>query len=315
MDILRAKNGTMPAFWMSYIDLTCLLLNFLRASREGNWYLHLTSIKELIPWCFAYSMTNYARYLPWYLIEMINLVHTHPELFRYLKDSGFSTQIDNENPFGSIPMDQTIQETINKDTQTPGGTRGFSMKKSAISKHCITTDYRASCVHQLRYFVNSQWLGIKYPDLSRARIQRDEEDIKSLLEMLQNIWLNPFSKESTDLCNMSTGAIVEPELISDVLNAREKGKEACEQFISERLSSSRSKKFFDSLPRIKLKSFDTASRKKVKATNKEVMLKADKNLFCMMMLISQNQNLDMKHVLAHPLGPIPWSLTCNDGTL
>ena len=78
--------------------------------------------------------------------------------------------------------------------------------------------------------------------------------------MFQNIWQNPFSKEFTDLCNMSAGAIVEPELISDVLNARENGKEACEQFISERISSGRTTKFFDSLPRIKLKSFDTASR-------------------------------------------------------
>ena len=64
IDILRAKNGTMSGFWMSYIDLTCLLLDFLRASREGNWDLHLTLIKELIPWCFAYSKTNYLRYLP-----------------------------------------------------------------------------------------------------------------------------------------------------------------------------------------------------------------------------------------------------------
>ena len=301
MDMLRARNGTMSAFWMSYIDLTYLLLHFLRTSREGNWDLHLTSIKELIPWRFAYSKTNYAWYLPWYLIEMINLVHAHPELFSYLKDSEFSTQISNENPFGCIPMDQTIEETISKDTQTPSGTRGFSMKKGAVLKHYITADYRASCVRQLRYFVNRQRLGIKHPDLSRARIQRDEEDIKSLLEMFQNIWQSPFSKESTDLCNMSTGAMVEPELISDVLNARGKGKEACEQFISERLSSSRSKKFFDSLPRIKLKYFDTASRKKVKATNKEVTLKADKNLFRMMTLISQNRDLDMKDVLAHPL--------------
>ena len=58
---------------------------------------------------------------------------------------------------------------------------------------------------------------------------------------------------------MSTGAIVEPELISDVLNAREKDKEACEQFISERLSSSRSKKFFDSLPRIGFRQVDLRS--------------------------------------------------------
>ena len=29
-----------------------------------------------------------------------------------------------EEEFGRIPVNQTIEETINKDTQTPGGTKG-----------------------------------------------------------------------------------------------------------------------------------------------------------------------------------------------
>ena len=45
------------------------------------------------------------------------------------------------------------------------------------------------------------------------------------------------------------------------------------------------------------------------------MLKADKNLFGMMTVISQSRNLDMKDVLSHPLGPIPWSLSTSYGTL
>ena len=45
------------------------------------------------------------------------------------------------------------------------------------------------------------------------------------------------------------------------------------------------------------------------------MLKADKNLFGMMAVISYSRNLDMKEVLSHPLGSIPWSLATADGTL
>ena len=45
------------------------------------------------------------------------------------------------------------------------------------------------------------------------------------------------------------------------------------------------------------------------------MLKADKNLFGMMAVISHSRNLDMKEVLSHPLGSIPWSLATADGTL
>ena len=34
-----------------------------------------------------------------------------------------------------------------------------------------------------------------------------------------------------------------------------------------------------------------------------------------MTLISQSRSLDMKEVLSHPLGSIPWSLATSDGTL
>ena len=36
LDTLRHGNNSLSAFWMSYIDLVELLLNFLRASREGD---------------------------------------------------------------------------------------------------------------------------------------------------------------------------------------------------------------------------------------------------------------------------------------
>ena len=41
---LRNTNGPLSAFWMSYIDMIELLLHMIRASREGNWELHLRKI-------------------------------------------------------------------------------------------------------------------------------------------------------------------------------------------------------------------------------------------------------------------------------
>ena len=126
---LRGGNGTMSTFWMSYVHLTSLILDFISTSREKGWTLHLISISNLIPWCFAYNRSNYAKYLPWHLLQMINLPMIHADVHEYLADGNFSTQIENTNPFGCIPVDQTIEKTINKNTQTLGGTKGFSTKK------------------------------------------------------------------------------------------------------------------------------------------------------------------------------------------
>ena len=49
------------------------------------------------------------------------------------------------------------------------------------------------------------------------------------------------------------------------------------------------------------------------STRKKIILKADKNLFSIMTIVAQSQQLDMKEVFSHPLGPIPWSLSTADG--
>ena len=66
-----------------------------------------------------------------------------PDVHLQLKNGGFSVPLGRQNPFGNIPVDQTIEETVNKDTQTPGGTKGFSLKPAALSRYYLTAEYRS----------------------------------------------------------------------------------------------------------------------------------------------------------------------------
>ena len=81
------------------------------------------------------------------------------------------------------------------------------------------------------------------------------------------------------------------DVVTDLLTAKEKGEHVCKEFISNRLEQECITMFFDTLPQLKLKSFDTSKGKKVLEKGK-VILKADKNLFSMMTVISQSRNLD-----------------------
>ena len=78
LDSLMHDRGDLASFWMMYIDMVEILLWLIRADREGDWSLHLASIKEMIPWCFALDKTNYARYLPVYFAEMPQLKEICP---------------------------------------------------------------------------------------------------------------------------------------------------------------------------------------------------------------------------------------------
>ena len=126
---------------------------------------------------------------------------------------------------------------------------------------------------------------LRHPDVTSSRITKDEEDVEYLIDMYENIWLNPFTSEALDLCNLPTGAS------SNILTAKEKGDQVFVDFLTKQLSGDRTMKFFDILPKIKLKSFSKLKSKKIVAKDKEIMLKADKNLFRMMIVISQSRTL------------------------
>lgn len=115
MEHLRKTNGPLSAFWLSYIDMVEPMLYMIRASREVNWMLHLACIRQMLPWCFAYDNTNYARYMSIYYSDMTSLPKEHPQVHVFLEAGGFLDQMSSDNAFGRIPVNQTTEETINKD--------------------------------------------------------------------------------------------------------------------------------------------------------------------------------------------------------
>ncbi|KAL8570914.1 hypothetical protein ACOMHN_023587 [Nucella lapillus] len=154
LNYLRHDNGELSAFWMTYVDIIQdILLGLLPASREGEWDMHLHAIRLMIPWCFAYDRLNYARYLPAYYAQMTNLAASQPDIYKAFKDGNLSVQLTESNPFGRIPVDQTTEVTVNRDTQTVGGTTKFSLKPGAVSKYYLTAEYRNAFLTKLRNMV------------------------------------------------------------------------------------------------------------------------------------------------------------------
>ena len=201
-DALCHENSQLTEFWMNYIDMVDLLLGLIRAERD--WYLHLGCIREMIPCCFAMDKTNYSRYLPVHYAQMMELGNISPTLHQQLLNGGFSVQLKSGNPFGKIAIDQTLEETVNRDTQTSGGTRGFSTKQGAVSKYYLTAEHRAEALRQLRELISLQGSS-GHPDLQSTRIRKDQSEVSAIQEMLENDLTNPFYSGHTDLLYISTG--------------------------------------------------------------------------------------------------------------
>ena len=229
---------------------------------------------------------------------------------------GFSVHIGSQNPFGRIPVDQTIEETVNRDTQTAGGTQGFSLNRAAVERYYLTSVYRSMYLRQLRQMVGRGMSHLSHPDLHMPRLTRDEADVQSIVQLLEDDWTNPFDPNECEFVSISTGTLAPPDVARDILDAHKIGMAAYEEFKRDRLEDEVPKaQFHDKITKMRLKTFSDI-RKKTSATNSNnVILQADRNLFAHMVLVAESRHLRMSDVFAHPLGPLPWALANGDGTM
>ncbi|KAG1648370.1 hypothetical protein GQR58_029891 [Nymphon striatum] len=125
------------------------------------------------------------------------------------------------------------------------------------------------------------------------KIIKDKAAVQALVTMLESNWINPFDENSQELVSISTGKLATPDITENLLHAHELGKKAYDAFKTGRLEQ----------------------EPPARTHGKELVLKADRNLFAQMLLVAQSRKLKIKDVLSHPLGPLPMALANPDGMM
>ena len=122
-----------PCWIELYLEMVKLLLNVIKFQRTGNWNGFLQAIRNFLPFRFAINWHNYARNLSYYSISMLNLQDSHPNIYQYLKNGGFTASISGL-PFSKIPCDQLIETTINRSSKFTCGLSGKTENVGASVK-------------------------------------------------------------------------------------------------------------------------------------------------------------------------------------
>ena len=99
-------------FGRDYMKFVMCILMFIRASREGDWNLHLESLKALAKYFFAHDRLNYARMVPLYQAQMHRLKIDDPDIHHEFRQGNFCVN-KNDTPFCAIGPDHAI-EHVNK---------------------------------------------------------------------------------------------------------------------------------------------------------------------------------------------------------
>ena len=151
----------------------------------------------------------------------------------------------------------------------------------------ITAHARAAFVEKCRKMSTGEEESQRrlHKETGSARMKRHEEDVKKVIEVISN-WHNPFEPSEELLC-ISSGYVTSDSIKQDLLEAKEKGATALTAFAEERIITN-STGIFETLPKLKLGSFrDTHKKTSVTAGDRNVMIRADRNLFARLLVIAR----------------------------
>ena len=136
-----------------------ILLSFIKAQITGNRTLHVEAFTAMLPWLTVYDHTNYARWGPVYLMDMVLLGKSAPEVYKEFMAGNCVVKLS-KNAFNGVPADQAT-EWINGVCKSNGGIIGITKSDQARDRFCITWSIRSQ--------------GSRRNDTLPSRIQAEEK--------------------------------------------------------------------------------------------------------------------------------------------
>ena len=128
LDQIVSQSRTAKLWVEVLVKPVLLMMSYIRAEREGDWLLHLTTFRKMLPYYFAAGHVNYARYGLYYLRSMEKLpphVQSHflhgPHVMRHI-----------HGIWNGLWSDQFIESTFMRYGHSTGGIIGITLKPDAL---------------------------------------------------------------------------------------------------------------------------------------------------------------------------------------
>ena len=138
--------GEMGQFLRSYMKQVECLLHLIRASRQGEWELHLGALEEQVKYYFAHDLYKYARLAPVYLGQMHLLKTTDQETWKALEGGDFMVR-KSGTPFTNLFVDQTLEQLI-RELKVAGGITGITQNKDALDRFFLIAPELISLIQE-----------------------------------------------------------------------------------------------------------------------------------------------------------------------
>ena len=263
------------------------------------------TLSALIPF-FANNNTNYARWLPIHLKDMVSLEQAHPQLSKEFHQGKFVVH-KTHRQFSGLAIDQA-HEQANAIVKGDGGAIGITEDPSALRRWMVSGPEVSHLVSQ---YESASELKVSSEDDKHH--EQSYQSQKSFRNQVQKLFCvmkdlgNPFQEESKDLLTLDTKTIAHPSAAELITTHIDKGKVAFKEFF-ESLGDESS--FYQPIKKNKVSFFRQEAESR-RSDKKLQVLKDDCRLFSQLFISCQSRECDLLEFFKHENQSFPAALSDN----
>ena len=132
----RADTSPQFKFWSIIPKLELEIMIYVRSLLEGDFMLYIDALANIVPWFFALGHTNYARWSPVHLRDMVALADKHPDVFAEFMAGNFTVK-KTTHAFAALAIDQAHEQN-NASVKCDGEAVGLTENPAALRRWMVS---------------------------------------------------------------------------------------------------------------------------------------------------------------------------------
>ncbi len=231
----RADASPQFHFWFTILQLQLQVLIFVRSLREADFKLYTESLGQIVSWFFALNHTNYARWIPIHLRDMVTLAEKHPAIHQDFISGKFTVNKTGRN-FSNIALDHAHEQN-NACVKGDGGAVGLTTQNvTALQRWMVAGPEMARLINEFQESMkkNERVSDFRHHEQCHSMQLTFFDQVKALTNVIEEMG-NPFFEESDELLVLDTRDIADPLVVKAMYVLKKTGQVQYNTFITERL--------------------------------------------------------------------------------
>jgi hypothetical protein len=201
------------------MDMICILRDFIKAERTGNWNMHLESLKSMLSYFAASGHNLYVKSAWKYINQMEHLKEQKTEAAAFF-ETGYHVIRRTDTFWAGISSDLAIEQALMRSIKTTGGlTRGRGMSESQRALWILSRPDCAEMNDAMQTFTGINYYSSdQHKEDGKSRQKHDTKDTMIFASFLEE--RSPFIN-AENLRNIETG--VSATMDVNVDNAKQVG--------------------------------------------------------------------------------------------